>query len=291
METDSQHTVSKKKWTVTKKEIILSIIVPVVGAIITIFFSLYDPPEPENKTVLKNRSGGENQIAVLQLPPVQSFVKYLGYIQKKDSVQMWEQSSEFRKNKYNNNRFDMYYDYLLTNNYEVQYIIPKGESNSYSENGPEYGVNREFSFYALLRFEDNVSIEGEVDKLKTLHKTELQQICDSAYFEMLFEQVLDEVYRFIDRRFVVDSAEYVKNELRKYMMNMTLKNYITQDWRFPINFAREQQLHPKKEGSVGGIATNVNQAHTILCNIVMTEEGGEWKLSKFATVALSRWGE
>lgn len=300
METEPQHNINKKTKvailqtilsSLEKKEAKISILATMVGILVTIFFSVYEFPAKEgNKIVIDNQSGGKNQLAVAQLPPVQSFLQYLYYIEHRGDTsinikRMWDNSSYFRRQKFGNVN-NMMYDYFLTSKYEVQYIIPKGENNQNSVNAPK--SENSFCFYALLKFEDNVWKLGEVDKLKSFHNTELKVLCDSASFEKEFEKVLEEVYDFLDCRFVIDSAEYIKSKLKDYMMDMTMMDYITKDWRFPALFAKDLQLPPKPIDRTHK-ATDDNQNHTMLCEVEMVEEDGEWKVNKFVTVALSRW--
>lgn len=293
METNPHNDSNEKKKKVIKEPhlAIISIAVTIVTTLIAVFLEFYEPPQKENKVVVDNRVGGKNQIAVRQLAPVKSFVSYLNSIENKDSLGMWDQSSEYRRKKqYHDNVDEMMYDYFLTNKYEVQYIIPKAENNQYSLDGPSFEENRSFAFYAILRFEDDVSITGEVDKLKGFNTMNLEQLRDST-FENTFNKVLDEVCDFIKCRFVVDSSnsEYVRSELRDYMMKMSMQSYITQDWRFPVVFARKLGLQRKKDPKNLDLATHINQGHTMLCNIVMIEEDSVWKVNEFRTVALSRW--
>lgn len=265
-------------------KVVLNIIAPLViffsGVLLSTFL-----PEKESTLVRKNQSGGENQMAIAKLPPVQSFLKYLVYVENKDIAKMWEMSSYYRKNVFGD-KDSMMYDYCLTSNYEVQYIIPIGEGNRLSAiNG---NTEHTFSFYALLRFEDDVCIKGEVDKLKHFYGTTLEEICDSRTFDSLFEPVVEEVYEFVDRRFVIDSVEYVKNELTDYMMKMNIKNCIYQDWRFPVLFAKGLQL-PLKQVDKSGTALYERLGHSLLSEVVMLEEDGVWKLSRFRAISVSRW--
>ena len=298
-----------KKFDISIKEIILNVVIPFVTFILGIVVTNY-VPEKESKTVLKNRIGGNNQRMVRKMPAVQSFEEYIGYIESKDTAQMWSHSTApwqtyFRSTK------NMYYQYYLTSKYEVKYIIPISEN----------------SFYAYMRFEDDV-IDGEMRRLKEFHYATLARIGnEKAYDEMLqdvlsfvdnrfsidsaelikkelkdyikidneniFEEVLEEVYRFIDNRFVIDSAEYVKEKLRVFMMNMALRDYITQDWRFPMNFAQDLQLPIKQcdENRFGSGFTGlgVRQGHDMISLVEMVKEKDGWKLNKFQTIAITRW--
>lgn len=285
-----------KRINFTKKavKVLLNIMMPLIAFLLGVLLATC-LPEKESTLVRKNQSGGENQIAIRNLPAVRAFEQYLVYIQDKRIEQMWENSSYYRKIVFHDAE-NMMYDYCLTKKYEVQYIIPIGVGHRFSskrseENrlSPERLINEHtFSFYALLRFEDDVCIEGEVDKLKSFHDIELEKICDSDYFEKIFEPVLEEVYDFIDRRFVIDSGEYVKNELKNYMMNMNMKNYIIQDWRFPVLFAKDLQL-PLKQKDKSDAALYERLGHSLLSEVVMLEEDGVWKLSRFRAIAVSRW--
>lgn len=294
-----------KKINVTKKavKVILNITMPLVVFLLGVLLATC-LPEKQSTLVRKNQSGGSNQKAIRQLPAVRSFENYLGHIEAKDIEKMWENSSCYRQKAFDDKKDNMMYDYFLTTNYEVQYIIPIGDGNRISlkkNNGdtlrlkkeedklnPKVPINEHtFSFYALLRYEDDVCVEGEVDGLKSFRDTKLK-ICDSAGFEPVFEPVVEEMYEFVNHRFIIDSAECVKNELRGYMLNMSLKDFVIQDWCFPILFARKHQLPPKQEGR-NGIALYERLGHSMLSEVVMLEEDGEWKLSRFRTIAVSRW--
>ena len=298
METKSQQNIGDNKPKVAKKEAIISflekketkisIALAFLGMLVTVFFAYYDPPEKEDKIFRKNQGDGKNQLAVRRIPPVKCFLDYLDCIEKKDTLQMWERSSSSRRSKDYANTEKMMYDYFLTSTYKVEYIIPVKEENKIDLDSKGPTNEHTFSFYALLEFEDDVRLEGEVDKLKNFDiTTNLKQIRDSVVFESLFEPVLQEVYAFLDRRFVIDSAELVKKELRDYMLNnMTLKKYITQDWRFPILFASDNKLSPKQ---IGPIAPYERQKHKMLSEVVMIDEDGAWKVKVFKTKAISRW--
>ena len=275
-----------KKINVTKKavKVILNILMPLIVFLLGVLIATC-LPEKQSTLVRKNSSWGENQMAIRKLPPVRCFLEYLNYVEEKDTAQMWNKSSQYRRSHIRNVN-DLVYDYFLTNNYEVQYIIPIGEGNRLSEISSK--TEHTFSFYALLRFEDDVCVEGEVDKLKNFRRTTVENICNSRAFDSLFKPVVEEVYDFVDRRFVIDSAEVVKKELRDYMMDMTIRDYVDKDWRFPIFFAKEHQLLPKQEGS-NGMALYERLGHLILSEVVMLEEDGKWKLSRFRTIAMSRW--
>lgn len=298
METETQHNASDKRTKTAimqsilsrleKKEAKISIALAIIGILVTVLFEFHESPEKEDKIFRKNLIGGENQMAVKQIPAVQSFVEYLEYIENKDTMNMWNLSSSSRRSKDYANIDKMMYDYFLTSDYQVDYIIPIKEENKLSLNSNSPINEHTFSFYALLEFEDDVCLDGEVDKLKSFHKTVLKDLCDSASFEQLFDPVVEEIYVFLDKRFVIDSAEYIKSELRDYMKEMTLKNYITQDWRFPVLFAQKYKLPPKPQ--VTPVASYERQGHMILCRVVMIEED-VWKVKEFRTIAISRWSD
>lgn len=265
-------------------KVVLNITMPLIVFLLGVLLATC-LPEKQSTLVRKNQSGGENQQAIKKLPPVRSFLEYLSYVENKDTAQMWEMSSYYRKRDLVSEA-NLVYDYYLTNNYKVQYIIPIGEGDRLSEISPI--AEHAFSFYVLYRFEDDVCVEGEFDKLKSFHRTTLEEISDSPVFESLFEPVVEEVYEFVDRRFVIDSSELVKGELRKYMKEMTLREYINQDWRFPVLFARRLQLSTKHyERHPGALCQRLG--HSMLSEVVMLEEDGVWKLSRFSTIAISRW--
>lgn len=298
METETQHNASDKRTKTAimqgilsrleKKEAKISIALAIIGILVTVLLEFHESPEKEDKIFRKNQIGGENQMAVKQIPAVQSFVEYLEYIENKDTMNMWNLSSSSRRSKDYANIDKMMYDYFLTSDYQVDYIIPIKEENKLSLNSNSPINEHTFSFYALLEFEDDVCLDGEVDKLKSFHKTVLKDLCDSASFEQLFDPVVEEIYVFLDKRFVIDSAEYIKSELRDYMKEMTLKNYITQDWRFPVLFAQKYKLPPKPQ--VTPVASYERQGHMILCRVVMIEED-VWKVKEFRTIAISRWSD
>ena len=93
-------------------------------------------PEKESTLIRKNRSGGENQRAIMELPPVKSFLKYLDCIKNKDTLQIWNNSSYYRKLAFRDAN-NMMYDYCLTYGYELQYIIPIGENHSSTGRSPK----------------------------------------------------------------------------------------------------------------------------------------------------------
>ena len=255
------------KMKLSKKEFVIGIVLPliafVIGALAVVLVTGH-AFKKESSIVENNRIGGCNQLAVRQLPAVRSFEEYLGYIETKDTTQMWNHCSSAYQSFFGN-AHDMFYAYYLTASYEIKYVIPISEN----------------SFYAYMRFEDEV-LEWEVVSLKEFHNIIISEI-DNEYD---FERVLDEVYSLLDSRFVVDSAEYVKEELRKYMLNMSIKDYITMDWRFPMVFAQHMQLpiKPLERNRMG-----IRLGHEMFCFVRMDKVNDGWKLDSFRTVAISRW--
>ena len=132
-----------------------------------------------------------------------------------------------------------------------------------------------------MTFEDEV-VDREVLDLKKFHNTKLANVNDAEVFDNLVE----EMFVFLKHRFVIIDETKIKMDLKNYMMNMTIKDYITQDWRFPINFATSKQLPPKRPERE---RFETRQGHEMICEIVMTEEDGIWKIKKFQMIAISRW--
>ena len=255
------------KMQISKKRFVINIVLPfitfVIGALAAVLVTC-NYFKKESSIIENNRIGGYNQSVVRQLPAVRSFEEYLEYIERKDTTQMWNQCSSTYQS-YFGNAMNMLYAYYLTASYEITYIIPVSEN----------------SFYAYMRFEDEV-LDWEVVSLKEFQNIKISEI-DNEYD---FEQVLDEMYKLVDSRFVVDSAEFVKEELRNYMMNMSIKQYITTDWRFPVVFAQHMQLpiKPFDRNRLG-----IRLGHYMICFVEMNKDNDGWKLNSFRTVAMSRW--
>ena len=134
METETQHNTGDKKSKTAllqkiisrleKKEAKISIALAVIGIIFTVIFEFHEPAVKEDKIFQKNLIGGENQMAVKQIPAVQSFVEYLDYIENKDTMKMWNLCSSTRRSKDYANIDKMMYDYFLTSDYHLKYIVP-----------------------------------------------------------------------------------------------------------------------------------------------------------------------
>lgn len=258
---------TNEKIKVTKKEVMLNIVIPIIsfvlGVVVSVLITFYIP-EQDDKIVRKNRIGGNNQMKIKEMPAVHSFEEYLHYIERKDTARMWNLCT-FSWQRHFMNAGNMLYQFYLTSKYEVKYIIPKSDN----------------SFYVYLRFEDEV-FEDEVERLKKFHNTRLSEVS----IEGDFEQVLDETFEFVNNRFIIDNEEIIKEELKDYMMNMTIRDYVTQDWRFSMNFAQNFHLPMKQEDHT---RITVRQGHDMICEVEMIKDMNEWKLDKFQTIAISRW--
>lgn len=76
----------------SKKEVVLSIIIPfvtfVLGIVVSFMLSRF-VPESEDKIISNNKVNGYNQQQIRKLPYINAFLEYLSYIEKKDTTQIW----------------------------------------------------------------------------------------------------------------------------------------------------------------------------------------------------------
>lgn len=253
----------------TKKEIIIGIIVPLIMFILGVFGSYIINnivPDSENKIISINKINGKNQNKIKQLPHVASFLDYLKCIENKDVVRIWDYLTEGQKREFTNKQ-TILYSYYLTNKYEIIYIMPKDET----------------SFFVFLKFEDCVT-DLEINNLKMAHNTIINKVVKED--DTIIDGLVKEMYVFLDNRFIINNEIEVKNNIQNYIRNMTVKNFVANDWRFPMWIAKGMNLEPK-EYYVDEI--NNLQYHYIVSEVVMCKENDIWKVDKFKTIAISRW--
>lgn len=251
----------------SKKEVVLSIIIPfvtfVLGIVVSFMLSRF-VPESEDKIIRNNKVNGYNQQQIRKLPYINAFLEYLSYIEKKDTTQIWNHMAYSFRKSFGTPK-SLLYLYYLTNCYEMKYIIPISEGH----------------FYVCMKFEDDM-IYKEVKNLKKFNNTQLRDIIKDT----LPKALQKEVFCIIDSRFDVDSPEYVKKEIYDYMLGMTMNEYVTQDWRFPMIIASKLQLEPK---NFGQRQYDYRNGHNMVCDVEMSQEDGIWKVKKFETIAIARW--
>ncbi len=251
----------------SKKDIWLNIIFPLCtffGGILVSFLLSIIVHETETKIIQENKIDGYHQTQIKKIPYIQSFFKYLTSIENKDESQIWNHMTHDLQNSYGHPR-NLKYAYYLTNNYDVKYIIPISENH----------------FYVFLRFEDDV-VGKEVENIKSYSDTKLANLISDS----LPSALQAEVYQFIDNRFVIDNSNQVQNEISNHLNKMTMKEFVNQDWRFPLNIASKLQLAPKPLNSN---CYNYRQGHYMISEVIMENENDIWKVKKFETIAISRW--
>lgn len=95
-----------------------------------------------------------------------------------------------------------------------------------------------------------------------------------------------EIYQFIENRFIVDNPDEVRNEIGRHLSKMTIRDFVTQDWRFPLNIASKLHLAPRH---LNRSCYDYRQGHDMISEVIMEKEDGMWKVKKFETIAISRW--
>lgn len=249
------------------KEILTDFVVPfvtfVLGIIISFLLSRF-VPDSETKLIRKNKSNGYYQSQIKQLPYIQSFFEYLTFIENKDTLQIWNHMTHDYQNSFGYSG-NLKYAYYLTNNYDVKYIIPISENH----------------FYVFLRFEDDV-IGKEVENIKKYNNTQITKLNTDSFPPAL----QTEIYQFIENRFIVDNPDEVRNEIGRHLSKMTIRDFVTQDWRFPLNIASKLHLAPRH---LNRSCYDYRQGHDMISEVIMEKEDGMWKVKKFETIAISRW--
>ena len=249
------------------KEWLLNIVLPTLiflGGLVGSFVLGRIVPETDSNIIRKNKIEGNNQKAIKKLPSVQAFQEYLSYIVKKDTVQIWNHMSQTYQKSFGS-PYKLLYSYYLTKEYQINYIIPISDDH----------------FYAFMRFEDDV-ISEEVMNIKSYANNSLHNLAKDT----IRKNLSDEVFKFINRRFLIDDPDSVKSNISDYISNMTLNDYVTQDWRFPIHIATALHLPPKK---LERNKQNLSQGHEMVCEVEMEFDENVWKVKKFETIAISRW--
>lgn len=204
---------TKRKRKITRNEkisYIITIVVSIISIAISTYFVSNYVPEDENKVIQCSKVNGRYQKKLMQLPSVVQFSNYLRYIENRDTTNMWELSCKNKQNIWGN-KTNMLYQYILTHDYELKYIIPESETK----------------FWAWVKFTDNVD-DAEVSLLKNYHNTKIKDICESK----MPEELIDEVYHFIESRFLIEpnyTKDSVKNYIKGYIYNMTMHDLVIQD--------------------------------------------------------------
>jgi hypothetical protein len=255
---------TKKKInnTVTRKDWKMVIIAWILGIVVNLVFYILNNYDPENKLISELKIDGRFQKKLKETPSVNAFLDYLSLIEKKDTL-----NSRKYQPQYNNTMENWLYSYFLTKKYEIKYIIPDTED--------------EDKFYAFLTFEDKVTSK-EVNKIKQFQNTPVSEIGQP----IINEDIITEVYTFIEKRFIIDSVDNVKGYIKDYMSKMTMKEFVIQDWRFPMEIVSKLHLQSKPHSI---IYYDTPQSHTILCKVEMKCVNQQWKCVQFTTIAISRW--
>ena len=239
----------------------------VIGCIATYLLCM-SIPESDNQVIQCTKENGKYQKRLMELPSVAQFINFTKYAEQKDTTKMWESLYANKRNLYGD-KIRLLYDYSLVHDYEIRYIIPESEN----------------SFYVWFRFTDNID-ESEIPRLKNYPRTKIKDL----YGEKLPEELVDEVYSIIDKRFLIGpdyTKDSVKHFIRDYMNNMSMSDFIYRDWRFPIIIASMLRLKPCPQlGCYSRL-----QSHELLSLVEMgydsTDNG--WKVKTWDTKAISRW--
>ena len=256
-----------------KSAIIIGLLFFGLGNVTNLIINNYIPIK-EEKTIYDNKIGGTNQEKVQELEYIKVFLKYLEFIEKKDTSNAWNIMTDKYKNKYKNEPMCWLYAFLLTHKYnDEKYIIPIGKNK----------------FYILLYFEDLVA-KNEIKTLKQFLSKSINEIENDCYGNYIIDyELISCIYNFIDKRFELDAnrTSYYREQIKDYMSNMSFKDFVEMDWRFPTDIAEKLNLLPKTQQ----FATYSDElpSHTMLCEIEMVFEKKQWKVDKFKTIAISRW--
>lgn len=262
---------SAKKRKVTRNEKIsyaITIIISLINIAVSSYIVNKYVPEDEGKIIQCSKENGRYQKKLKQMPSVAQFSSYLRYIESRDTIKMWEFTGKNKQNIWGD-KMNMLYQYILTHDYELKYIIPESETK----------------FRAWIKFTDNVD-DAEVSLLKNFHNTKIKDICETK----IPEGLIDEVYHFIENRFLIEpdyTKDSVKNYIKDHMYNMTMHDIVIQDWRFPVNIA--SQLHLKPCDKLGYYSNM--QSHEMIALVEMDKDttDNQWKVKTFKTEAISRW--
>lgn len=250
----------------TKKELFLNVVFPfltfVLGIVVSFVLSRI-VPETEDKIIRKNKIDGYNQKIIKEIPSIQAFQDYLSYIENKDTAQIWEHMSQGYRNSFGTPK-NLLYSYYLTDNYNVKFIVPINENK----------------FFVYMRFEDDV-IKNEIINIKKFINTPINSINDS-----MLNVLYKEIYRYIDRRFVIEDEDFVKDRIKEHVSKKTMHEFVAQDWRLPIHIATELQLPLK---SLDRKVVDYKQGHDMICEVEMESDNDIWKVKKFEMIAISRW--
>lgn len=250
----------------SKKELMLNVVLPLFTFVLGVFGSFLLSrlvPEKEDKIIRMNKIDGYNQQLIKEIPYVQAFKEYLSYIVKKDTAQIWRHmSEEFQKSFGSTN--NLVYSYYLTNKYNIKFVIPIKDN----------------CFYVYLHFDDNV-ITDEIIDIKKYVNTHICELNDSAK-----NNLSEEIYRYLDRRFVIEDKEFVMAKIQDHLSKMTMKEYVIQDWRLPIHIAADLQLPTK---TLDRKKVDRLQGHDMICEVEMEFDSDLWKVKKFEMLAISRW--
>ena len=262
----------KKKRRVTRNEIIsytITVVVSLISIAVSTYYVNRYVPEDDNKVIQCTKEDGKYQKQLKQMPSVAQFMNHLRYIENKDTTKMWESVTDNKQSLWRD-KLGMFYQYILTHNYEVLYIIPETDTR----------------FHVWLRFTDNVD-DSEVYLLKKFNSTKMKDLCESK----IPEELVDEVFVFLEKRFKIEpeyTKDSVKSYIKYYMYNkMTIKDYVIQDWRFPVNIASDLRLQPCVQL---GYYSNL-QSHSMLALVEMENDTAcdRWRVKTFKTEAISRW--
>lgn len=260
----------KKKRSMTRNELtsyMVSIVISLMSIGLSIYYSNY-APEGEKKVIQCTKINGKYQMQLKKLPSVAQFMNHLKYIETKDTTKMWESLYNNKQNTYGGDKLTMLYDYFLTHNYEIKYIIPESEDK----------------FLVWYTFTDFVD-PSEVSSIKAFRFTKLKDICEKE----LPEELIDEVYKYIANRFSVEpdyTKDSVKNLIRNYMNDMSMYDFITKDWRFPMIIAGKLRLKPCQRLIA---PTKLLSSDAVSSVEMVCDSANNWRVSRFHTEAISRW--
>ena len=263
----------KKIFGLNVKEFLLSVVLPimtfVVGCIVIPIMLSFN----ESYVVRQNKDGGSNQESVKKLPAVKAYLDFLALIEHKDFDKAWGLLTVDKQNKCGS-KSSLQYDFYLTNHYEIIYIIPRSEDR----------------FYFLMNFYDEVDKDKEDIVLKNIVKgTPLVSSSSVLGIEDVLDQgtVTNELFAFINNRFVVENEDEVRNTIDSYIRRSTMFSIVECDWRTPILIAKDLNLPPKRRES----SIFTMESAMLVQSVEMQKEGKEWKVKDYHTEALSKWDQ
>ena len=248
----------------------VGVVLPIIVFLGSIIFSvLYNrfAKDPVNRVVSRNVVDGRNQQKVKKLPSVQAYLAYMDSINHKNYRGAWKYLTPEKQRSFGDST-KLRTLYYLTKSHEKIYIILESEKE----------------FFALLDFTDMVN-PTDVSVLRSLLQ-EMHAVSDgidNIDFQVRHGLVTNQVYDFIQKRFIIEDEKKTKASVDSILRGMTMTRYVEGDWRTPIVIAYLLNLEPKEYPELK------TQSNKLLQTVEMEQVGKDWKIKEVKTKAVARW--